>query len=237
MIFKRCGVAIRFDKKKLKLEIPIKPAVRKKKDMSEFVFDPSYLLTLKEPLYLMYRDVGSLNPEFKKLGNKFGVRYDLTLMRSGLMGREYLRTAGHYHPKNYSELYEVIYGKAAFVMQSKDLKKMRLVIAKRGESVAIPPNFGHQTVNIGKTPLVVGNLVCKGFKPNYAVYKKMRGGAFYLNHYGGPWVMLNANYGIPKEKFPKIEKTRGKKIGPLDKLFLENPQKIASFLKGKTKTI
>jgi oxalate decarboxylase/phosphoglucose isomerase-like protein (cupin superfamily) len=237
MILKRCGIAIVLDEKKFKLKLPIKPEARKKKDMRSFVFDPVYLSKLKDPVYLMYRDVGSLNPTFKKLESKFGVRYDLTLIRNGLMGPEYVRTAGHHHPKNYSEIYEVVCGKAAFILQSKDLKKMAVVIAKEGETVVIPPKFGHQTVNMGKCPLLVGNLVYNGFKSDYSVYKKKHGGAFYLNQYAGPWIMINANYGIPRAKFPKIKKMNGRRMGPLDKLFLKNPQKIARFLKGMTKPI
>ena len=237
MIFKRCGITIRLDEKKFKLKLPIKPEARKKKDMRSFVFDSVHLSKLKDPVYLMYRGVSSLNPAFKKLERKFGIRYDLTLIKNGLMGPEYVRTAGHHHPKNYSEVYEVVHGKAAFILQSKDLKKMMVVIAGEGEAVVIPPRFGHQTVNIGKSPLLVGNLVYRGFKSDYSIYKKRHGGAFYLNQYAGPWIMINAEYGIPRAKFPKIKKMRGRRIGPLDKLFLKNPQKIANFLKGKTKTI
>jgi glucose-6-phosphate isomerase len=237
MIFKRCGLTIRLDEKKFKLNLPIKPEPRKKKDMRGFIFDPAYLPKLKDPLYLMYRDVGSLNPAFKRLERDYGVRYDLTLIRNGLMGPEYVRTVGHHHPKNYSEVYEVVHGKAAFILQSKDLKKMMVVAAKDGEAVVIPPKFGHQTVNIGKSPLLVGNLVYKGFKSDYSVYKKKHGGAFYLNQYAGPWIMINSNYGISRAKFPKIKKIRGRKMGALDRAFLKNPQKIADFLKGKSKTI
>jgi len=237
MIFKRCGIAIRLDERRFRLNLSIKPEPRKKKDMRSFIFDPVYLSKLKDPLYLMYRDVGSLNPAFKRLERDYGVRYDLTLIRNGMMGPEYVRTVGHHHPKNYSEVYEVVHGKAAFILQSKDLKKMMVVVAKDGEAVVIPPKFGHQTVNIGKSPLLVGNLVYKGFKSDYSVYKKKHGGAFYLNQYAGPWIMINSNYGISRAKFPKIKKTRGRKMGPLDKLFLKNPQKIADFLKGKSKTI
>jgi oxalate decarboxylase/phosphoglucose isomerase-like protein (cupin superfamily) len=237
MIFKRCGIAIRLDGRRFRLNLPIKPEPRKKKDMRSFIFDPAYLSKLKDPVYLMYRDVGSLNPVFKKLERDYGVRYDLTLIRNGLMGPEYVRTVGHHHPKNYSEVYEVVHGKAAFILQSKDLKKMIVVVAKDGEAVVIPPKFGHQTVNIGKGPLLVGNLVYKGFKSDYSVYKKKHGGAFYLNQYAGPWTMINTNYGISRARFPKIKRVNGKKMGPLDKLFLKNPRKIADFLRGKAKAI
>lgn len=237
MMFKRCGITIVLDEKRFRLNLAMKPVPRTKKDMRSFVFDPVYLSRLKDPVYLMYRGVSSLNPTFKKLERGFGVRYDLTLIRKGLMGSEYVRTAGHHHPKNYSEIYEVVYGKAAFILQSKDLKKMAVVMVKEGETVVIPPKFGHQTVNMGKGPLLIGNLVYRGFKSDYSVYRKKHGGAFYLNQYAGPWIMINANYGIPRARFPKIKKMNGRKMGPLDKLFLKNPQKVARFLKGKTKSI
>jgi oxalate decarboxylase/phosphoglucose isomerase-like protein (cupin superfamily) len=230
-------MSIRLDAKKFRLNLPVKPASRNKRDMRGFVFDPAYLSKLKDPVYLMYRGVGSLNPAFKRLEKKYGIRYDLTLIRSGMMGPEYVRTVGHHHPKNYSELYEVVKGKAAFILQSKDLKRMMVVIAKEGETVVIPPRFGHQTVNMGRSPLLIGNLVYRGFKSDYSVYKKKHGGAFYLNKYAGPWIMINANYGIPRARFPKIKKMRGRSMGRLDRLFLRKPQKIADFLKGKVKVI
>lgn len=237
MIFERCGMKIGLDLRKFRLKIPIKPEARNRKDMRQFVFDPTYLAKLKDPLYLMYRGVSSLNPVFRKLEREYGIRYDLTLIKNGQMGPTYIRTAGHYHPKNYSEIYEVVYGKAAFLLQSKDLKKMMLVIAKEGESTIIPPGFGHQTANIGNTPLLIGNLVYNGFKSDYSVYKRNRGGAFYLNSWAGPRIMLNANYGISRARFPKIKKLKGRKRGPLDRLFLKNPERVSRFLKGKTKTI
>ncbi len=237
MIFKRCNLTIRLNEKKFRLNIPLKPEPRKKKDMRSFVFDPVYLSKLKDPVYLMYRGVSLLNPAFKRLEREYGIRYDLTLIRNGMMGPEYVRTVGHHHPKNYSELYEVVSGKAAFILQSKDLKKMAVVMAKKGETVVIPPKFGHQTVNMGNSLLLIGNLVYRGFKSDYSVYKKKHGGAFYLNQYAGPWIMINANYGISRARFPKIKKMHGRKMGPLDRLFLRNQQKIAKFLKGKSQTI
>jgi glucose-6-phosphate isomerase len=237
MRFTRCNARIGLDAGKFGLKIPIKSDARTKKDMKDFVFDPSdYLSGLKDPVYLMYRGVSSLNPEFRRLEKKYGVRYDLTLIRNGLMGRQYIRTVGHYHPKKYSEIYEVLHGRAAFLLQSKDLKKMMIIVANKGETVVIPPGFGHQTTNIGDSQLLTGNLVYRGFKSDYSVYKKRHGGAFYLNKYPGEplWIMINLNYGIPVARFPKIKKMSGKKKGPLDRQFLKNPKKTADFLKGKS---
>jgi len=239
MMFTRCGTRIGLNVKKFRLDIPIKPEPRDRKDIRPFVFDiGDYVAGLKDPVYLMYRGVSSLNPVFRKLEKKYEIRYDLTLIRNGLMGRQYIRTVGHHHPKNYSEIYEVIQGRAAFVLQSKDLKRMALILAKQGETVVIPPKFGHQTVNIGNTPLVIGNLVYRGFKSDYSIYKKKHGGAFYINKYTTPlWLMVNLNYGIAPIRFPKIKKLKGRKTGPIDRLFLKNPKRVADFLKGRRKSL
>ncbi len=236
-MFKRCNVRIRLDEKGFRLDLPIKPEQRKRKDMRAFVFSQDYLAKLKDPVYLMYRGVSSLDSRFRKLERDYGIRYDLTLIRNGQMGPEYIRTVGHHHPKDYSEIYEVVSGKAAFVLQSKDLKRMTVVVAKKGETVMIPPKYGHQTANIGRSPLVIGNLVYKGFKPDYSVYRKKHGGAFYLNRYAGPWIMMNTGYGISRARFPKIRKEKGRKMGPLDRLFMKNPEKISRFLKGNANSI
>ena len=238
-MFKRCGIEIKLDTKKFRLKIPIKPKARKKKDLRSDSLRKMYT-KIKDPVYLMYRDVSSLDPEFKKLAKKYGIRYDLTLIREPPYLPSCLRTLGHYHPEKYAELYEVIYGKALFILQSKDLKKMGYIIADGGEEVLIPPNFGHQTMNRGKTPLLLGNLVCSGFKSDYSVYKKNQGAAFgfFKCAYGPLRIFYNMKYGIPFEKYPKIKKMKSKKTKlTLDKMFEKNPKKVADFLRGKSKSI
>jgi len=49
-----------------------------------------------EDLYYMYRDV--CREQDRELLEARGLRYDVTVLRPGLLGGEYVKTVGHYHP-------------------------------------------------------------------------------------------------------------------------------------------
>jgi len=214
MKFERFGKKIGLDVKKFRVSCGVRPEKRGKKQLQDFVMDGKSLRE-KGPVYLIYRKV-------KMLGD---IEYDLTLIRNGFMGREYVRTMGHNHPRRYGELYEVLYGRAAFLIQPKSLSKFVIVIARAGQGVMIPPRCGHQTANIGKTPLLVGNLVYSKFRPDYSEYKKRHGGAYYLIK--GLKLVRNDNY----PRHPKVFRKKAKKK-VLDKLLLKTPRLVNMILNG-----
>lgn len=214
MKFERFGKEIELDVRKFRVRCGVKPEKREKRQLRDFVMDKKSL-KVKSPVYLIYRKV-------KKLGD---IEYDLTLIRNGFMGREYIRTMGHSHPRRYGELYEVLYGRAAFLIQPKNMSKFVLVTARAGQGVMIPPKCGHQTANIGKTPLLIGNLVYSKFKPDYSEYKKRHGAAYYLVK--GLKLVRNENY----PRHPKVIRKRAKKK-ELDKLLLKTPRLVRMILNG-----
>jgi glucose-6-phosphate isomerase len=116
------------------------------------------------------------------------LRYDITIIAPAVLGREYVKTAGHYHPAApsgvpYGEVYEVLHGRAAYFMQQTDghgITDAVVVYAGPGDKVNIPPGYGHVTVNIGDTPLVMCNLVAADFASVYGDYAERRGGAYYF---------------------------------------------------------
>jgi glucose-6-phosphate isomerase len=80
------------------------------------------------------------------------VRFDMTVIPPGVICGEYVKTKGHYHPTapdgtGYPELYQVIEGEAHYLLQKEDLSDVVVVHAKAGESVFIPPGYGHVTIN------------------------------------------------------------------------------------------
>src|SRR4030042_1228959 len=68
-----------------------------------------------KPIYLMFRDVYRTDD----------LRYDITVVASRVLGKEYARTYGHYHPiaedkMTYPEVYQVLFGEAKFVLQKQN---------------------------------------------------------------------------------------------------------------------
>ncbi len=166
--------------------VPVEPEARLKKDMEEVLLDPS--AKGPEELYDMYRGVLRQGDE-EKIKNS-GLRYDITVIKPGFIGQEFIKTAGHYHPEKkgtgltYPEVYEVIYGTAHYFLQElvpgeTEVRQAVLMEARAGDRVLIPPNFGHITINPGKEYLVMANWVAKEFSSDYAPIKEKGGGAYF----------------------------------------------------------
>ncbi|MEM5820370.1 MAG: glucose-6-phosphate isomerase family protein [Candidatus Aenigmatarchaeota archaeon] len=180
---------LEYRNKKLFLDkIEIRPTTRKLIDMKDVLMDPSFInkKNQNEILYLMYRDLK--RKEDKVLFRKYEVRYDITIIFSKYLGKEFNKTFGHLHPiaennLTYPEVYEVLYGKALFILQKYEKKKVKdvlLIYAKKGDKILIPPNYGHVTVNIGKRDLILSNLVSNKFSSIYELYKNKNGAAIYI---------------------------------------------------------
>ncbi|MEM4680557.1 MAG: glucose-6-phosphate isomerase family protein, partial [Nanopusillaceae archaeon] len=85
----------------------VKPKIRRKEDMKDVLLNYE---GENEDLYYMYR--GVFLKKDKEVFEKHRIRHDITLIKNKIIGREYNKTYGHYHPNNYPEIYEVLNGKA-----------------------------------------------------------------------------------------------------------------------------
>ena len=75
------------------------PDVRTLYDMREVIADKQWLKTAENfELYYMYRELARSKEELE-LMQEFGLRYDITVIPPAKLGKEYIKTAGHYHPK------------------------------------------------------------------------------------------------------------------------------------------
>ncbi len=135
--------------------------------------------------YFMFRSVAA--PNMEDLFKEHKVRFDITIIPSMLLGRECNKTVGHYHKEaenglSFPEVYEVIKGKATFVLQRRmqDAFDVRIIEGKEGDVVLIAPNYGHITVNSGNDRLVLANLVSDVFESEYKGIAEMHGGAVYI---------------------------------------------------------
>lgn len=137
--------------------------------------------------YYTYRDVRLID-ETNLAAD--GLRYDVTVTLPGEVGGEHIKTAGHYHALaddgvSWAEIYDVLAGEAAFVLQKAEgdpsddpaVSRAVVIVAGPGDRMVIPPDYGHVTVNIGTTPLVVADLVATASNNHYQGYAARRGGA------------------------------------------------------------
>jgi len=194
----------------------------------------------RRDLYYMYRDVAR-NIDRSTLA-KHGLRFDITVVMPGLIGQEYNKTVGHYHPVKsgttytYPEVYEVLFGEATYLLQRPgdkvgEVADAYVVTARAGDKVVIPPGYGHITINAKNTPLVMTNWVAAEFASVYGEIKELCGGAYYLldKNQVSEW-MPNPRYtGLPALRFvePEDHAEFGLTAGePMYKVIFEAPEKL-----------
>jgi glucose-6-phosphate isomerase len=194
----------------------VEATARTVREMKPFLMDAQAEFQ-RRIAYYMYRNVG-LRRNLHDFSESH-LKYDVTVMESGKIGREFIKTIGHYHPfkpgtaTRYPEIYEVIYGHAMFIMQKigadeSGIEAVYVVpAATAGEKVVMLPGCGHVTVNIGSTPLVMANIVSDQFISIYDPYRERRGACYYiLDEKGEPKPEPNKVYGpVPR---PTIVKPR-----------------------------
>lgn len=170
------------------------PDIRYLKDIESVVYDKDWLKKAPNTeLYYMYRNLKQKGP----------LRYDITIIPPKMLGSEFVKTKGHYHPKQYGELYIVLEGKAIYLMQrvnkENEIIDVYAVEAKKGDYVVIPKNYGHITINPGPGSLKMANWVCDNFESDYSLIDR-KGGAAYFYTING-WIKNNNYNNIPDLRF------------------------------------
>ena len=167
-----------------------KPVVRVFSEMVPVLFNEMALpIPPHQEMYYMYRDVHL--PEDEPVLKKIHIRYDITVIAPGMIGKEFIKTIGHYHPLipgsqfAYPEMYQVIHGSGLFVIQKMDADFKQLISfyvieASRGDIVIYPPGYGHIIVNTGSESLVTGNWVSPDFSSLYSPIADLHGMAYYV---------------------------------------------------------
>lgn len=184
---KASGLNLKLDTKKHSLILgdalnKVSPAIRFLKDIKEVL--ASKELTKPAELYYMYRALHKIKDAERIAKNK--LRYDVTVIRPDNLGNEFMKTAGHYHPGDFGELYEVLSGSAWCLLQKRNadcdriIEDVILVKAKPGDKIVIPPRYGHILINIGGEHLVTSNWVSAEFSSEYGLYEKAGGAAYYI---------------------------------------------------------
>jgi len=168
------------------------PDVRRLCDMREVILDQNWLVGAEDfELYYMYRDLSLSRADKEKLLQQ-DLRYDITVIPPNMLGHEYIKTAGHYHPLvpggsvTYPELYEVLDGEALYLLQNLDLSDVVAVYASAGDKVLVPPNYGHITINRSNKTLKMANFVARNFSSLYDPFREKGGGAYFFTKDG--WI-------------------------------------------------
>lgn len=185
----------------------VAPDIRMLHDMDGVLYDMEWFRTAKDTeLYYMYRDMYRNEKEHEAIKSQH-LRYDITIIPPQMLGKEYVKTAGHYHPNvpgastSYSELYQVLEGEANYLFQKmagESVEDVAIINAKAGDIVVVPPGYGHITINSSNKTLKMANWVCSDFSSMYHPIKEHAGAAYYL---------LEKGY-VPNPKYTKIPAIR-----------------------------
>ena len=154
---------------------------------------------------------------------------NITVMETGTVGGEYIKTYGHYHVFDFKETYKIIHGQGLVLLQIREkdssgnfiddkISLFKVIEVGPGDVVEIPSFAGHLLVNTGATWLVTSDdsifdpAADSSSMPKHADYtavKKMRGFAYYVvSKDGKPTFLKNDKY----KSVPEIEIMKGKII-------------------------
>lgn len=214
--------------------------VRRASDLRPVLAYPDKLLSDFDAYY-MFRDIYECVKHREKILNA-KLRYDFTIIPPAEIGGENVKTYGHYHPKNssglsYPEVYQVLDGRAIFVIQRREGERVVdcfAIEAEKGDLVIVPPNCGHVTINPTRRVLLTSNWVCREFASIYEPYTNLKGACYY--YINGKW-LKNANYPAhPELRFLEPFDNMGEEmyylVNEIEKLeFLVAPEKHLNLFK------
>ncbi|CAB1130199.1 putative GPI domain-containing protein [Candidatus Hydrogenisulfobacillus filiaventi] len=165
---------------------------RSLEEMRPFLADPD--ADGPPVLYFLYHD---LRPVGRAAG---AVEVHLTWLNPGLVGEEWVKTAGHDHVgagrhPGYPELMEVVHGRVLVLLQRMRgqgrLAEVLLVTAETGDLLWIPPGYAHLAVNPGLEAAVLLHARARSCRVDYEGMARYRGAGYYLGPGGA---IPNPNY-------------------------------------------
>ncbi|HVM73468.1 MAG TPA: glucose-6-phosphate isomerase family protein [Candidatus Paceibacterota bacterium] len=121
---------------------------------------------------------------------------NVTILETGTVGGEYIKTYGHYHIGQLDETYWFSHGEGVVLQQkladsSKPdvVEEFKAIRVKAGDSVYMPPGYGHLMVNVGSEWLVMvddspvegsGDSASMPGHADYELVREMHGFAYYV---------------------------------------------------------
>lgn len=215
---------------------PLDPEIGILKDALSFFY---YKIPPTEDI-LYYRYKNIYYEQDEPVFNEFNIRHDISVIFPGKIGKEFVKTIGHFQPlkntgkETYSEYYEVLSGEAIFLLQknarNNEVEEVIAIEAKVGDKVYIPPNYGHVIINPGEGFLVVANLTANVSTISEPFFDKSGAAYFYVETEKGKgdWIK-NPGYknsvGLKIKAAPNLEQPLCEiRDKSLYRSFTENPQ-------------
>jgi glucose-6-phosphate isomerase, archaeal len=245
----KSGLPILIDEKTHNLEfldgLTCAGSVKKQAGQLKGLLYANEIFNEQEKCYEAYRDI--VFDKDRPLFQKYDFRYDITVIMPGTIQGECKKTSGHYHgyingqPYTYPEVYEVLAGKAMYILQKSTnfdheneepvIQDLKAVVVEAGQAIAIPPFYGHCSINVGNGPLVFSNLAVVSCPLHYTPIQKKQGLSLYvLKNDNEPEIIPNRNYlDVPEFRvvFPKEEPALGITFGtPVYGAFVNDPEKF-----------
>jgi glucose-6-phosphate isomerase len=189
----------------------IEKEIRYLDDMKMVLYDKAWAKTAPN-LEVYYMERG--------LEQKNGLRYDITTIPPKMLGKEFVKTKGHYHIGDCQELYIVLEGEGIFLMQKRGEGKIQdvyYVKATKGDCILVPPFYGHTTINPTTERLKMGNWISREYKADYESIETKEGLSYYYTQDG--WIK-NKNY----EEVPELRFEMPLKSMPRNLDFLKWPK-------------
>ena len=143
---------------------------------------------------------------------------NITVWDSGTIGGEYIKAYGHYHVDELDETYRILDGEGIILQQKlvvqngvpqmDMVEEFKAISIKAGDSVYMPPHYGHLAVNTGRqwlvtaddSPVAIGDSASMPVHADYEMVKKMRGFAYYVVEKEGKPVL------VPNKLYKEIRK-------------------------------
>lgn len=224
-------------------EVTFRRVQRSIDELRDFLRDPEAQAHRSTAYLLFYphRFDKTVEQQFKE----DHLTYSLVLMPPMVIGEEYIKTTGHFHPPmpgtqlGYPEVYTGLYGELQLLLQERDMsdpgavKDVKLFHLTAGRTLTIPPNFAHVLINTSDQPALMAGLYSTKFKPDYAPARSHRGLAYYLlQDDNGYTLQKNPRYGSvpPLDPLQELEDTPffyPAEGTPLWTAYLQNPDDFA----------
>lgn len=223
-------------------EVGFTRETRRMGEMRAILHEPSTLPDTT-PVYWNFklREAGSAEPEISQLRLTFG----LVCLPPLKIGREYVKTHGHYHSAMpgseiaFPEVYTHFYGEIYLYMQRRRQGSTALLddcVLYRmipGHSIMIPPGYAHILINPSGKPALMAGLYALDALHEYDPIRKTAGGAYYFIEQDAEIKAIsNPNY-LECPPLREVEELNGTRFAPpagnlpLWSAFIQDPQCFA----------
>lgn len=148
------------------------PSERSVHELNGVFLEPE--LVCSDVAYFMYRGIYRVND--KEVFEKNNLRYDITIIPPRKIRCEFIKTLGHRH--SCAEVYEVLNGKAIYLMQNEE-EAISTEVNPLG-FMYILRNHDHVTINPSDEVLAMSNIVKADIKSDYEIIKSKKGMSFFF---------------------------------------------------------